>query len=673
MQTVSSNATGGLVSEERHGTPVEAATRSPEKQRGLLSFLTWPFVLAQVFAVAELLAARSASAHENEESAGPSKPAVAEDSAAPLEAILNPAERSLARADEEPEDRSSGALVDGSLGNAAAEPEAPESDGEGGTVAGRAGALGIGGGGSGGGGGRVSGSDDADEASLARGHSIRPDRADEDRTDDVNADGMAPSDFFGSAPIPWADFADDRLGPEWDASAPPFLEALPPLSDAIEFGPEVVIGNIGTGPLAKPTEAVFTAATNAAGDVLETVEPIIAAVGPVATEATTVVGEAADAVEPVVDAVGPLATAAGNVVGETVEPVTDAVSPVLNAATEVVGDAVRAVESVVDAVGPVLTAATNVVGDAVRTVEPVVDAVGPVLSAATDVVGDAVRTVEPVVDAVGPVLTAATDVVGDVVEAVEPVVAAVSPALTAATDVVGDARETVEPVVDAVRPGATAATDMVGNAAETIESVADAALPGSSSAISPAGDEQPAEESVLDSVWSAPAETGPEKSQDAAPAPALAESPASDAATSPEEDAARSEPAPVLTADNDPAAASSDEGDVLASAGTLEFDDVPAPEPTRDDLFADGRHTDYGLALRADATDARAGPAFNPDQDNSGDPAPAPRQDQQPDGGQDGVAADAAPADADLPVMPPVADLTGALEDAGIRGGDTLI
>ncbi len=112
-------------------------------------------------------------------------------------------------------------------------------------------------------------------------------------------------------------------------------------------------------------------------------------------------------------------------------------------------------------------------------------------------------------------------------------------------------------------------------------------------------------------------------------------------------------------------------GGDLVGSGVIAFEDQTPPPIGADDIFNGGTYTDYGVALKTDAADnpGRAGDA----------PAPAGAQEIAAEDAAN-VEPDRAPASADHTVAPApatpapvVAELTSALDDLGLRGGDSLL
>jgi hypothetical protein len=118
-------------------------------------------------------------------------------------------------------------------------------------------------------------------------------------------------------------------------------------------------------------------------------------------------------------------------------------------------------------------------------------------------------------------------------------------------------------------------------------------------------------------------------------------------------------------------------GGFLGSGGSLSFEAQPSPASGTDDLFSGGRYTDYGLAMRTDGTDTAAG-GVDPDRDPVDAEGSAPQDGDR--GGAEASGDDAtdqgehdsndllhaAPA-------PVFAELASALDDAALRGGDSLL
>ncbi|MQA65699.1 MAG: hypothetical protein GEU76_07345 [Alphaproteobacteria bacterium] len=220
-----------------------------------------------------------------------------------------------------------------------------------------------------------------------------------------------------------------------------------------------------------------------------------------------------------------------------------------------------------------------------------------------------------VLPGVGTTVGNVTGIAGEVLQTAEPVVDSVLPTLAAATNavtgVVGGALEATEVVVESVPATLDAATDAVtGVVGGTLKVT----------------------EPVLDSALS------------------------------------------TLNAITDAATGG---GGFLGSGGSLAFEAQPSPASGTDDLFSGGRYTDYGLAMRTDGTDTAAG-GVDPDRDPVDAEGSAPQDGDR--GGAEASGDDAtdqgehdsndllhaAPA-------PVFAELASALDDAALRGGDSLL
>jgi hypothetical protein len=111
----------------------------------------------------------------------------------------------------------------------------------------------------------------------------------------------------------------------------------------------------------------------------------------------------------------------------------------------------------------------------------------------------------------------------------------------------------------------------------------------------------------------------------------------------------------------------------VASGGTITFDAGREPEAPTNELFAEGRYTDYGLALGSDRAAADGSAGTNAFDESIGDAeiAPKPQERAQPAGTEtneepDGSSQSAA--HSAIAVEPVV-----ALEDLNLRGSDGLL
>ena len=109
-------------------------------------------------------------------------------------------------------------------------------------------------------------------------------------------------------------------------------------------------------------------------------------------------------------------------------------------------------------------------------------------------------------------------------------------------------------------------------------------------------------------------------------------------------------------------------GGVLGSGGIITFEGA-ARELSADDLFAEGRHTDYGLSLRTETVTEPISDVV--DRALQSDDALASAADQNTDGGQDAGLFNPAKT-SDPAATSLVADVTGTFEDIGLRGSDSL-
>jgi uncharacterized membrane protein YgcG len=142
-------------------------TAPHERPRGVFSFLTWPFALAQLFAVEEFLGGTSRSAHAEEEQGKSTRSARGEDLGSGIDAALNESRHRSASEEGETADAEAALarpnLIEPSAPEAFSQPrDNEEENGNGADTRGSGASSGGGGGGSGGGSG--SGGSDAQTA-----------------------------------------------------------------------------------------------------------------------------------------------------------------------------------------------------------------------------------------------------------------------------------------------------------------------------------------------------------------------------------------------------------------------------------------------------------------------------------------------------------------------------
>ena len=655
-------------------TPLDPAKRE-QKERGLFNFLTWPFLLAQMFAAEEFLSGGPRTAAADEERAKLANTGQNKGSGA--EGDLPAASGSLRGASEDessavPETR----LDPGDRGELReSRPLEPGPDERWATYKQDAAA---GGGGSGGGGG---GGESGDQAP-----------ANIDNTGAGLPDLASDADSSGAGPLGSAS-ALSLLNP---AGALPLqtLASLDPGS-VIQSALPVIDG---IGPLA-------TAITNAANDVVaDTVDSITSAL-------TSVPQTLTGLVEPVNDI-------AGNVV-QTVSSVVDGVAPALTAATDAATDLVA---NTVSGAAPILAAVpraltglvepvNDIAGTAVQTFSSVVDGVTPVLTAATgaatDLVADTVSGVAPILAAAPQALTAVSSAAGNVVQGLEPILDATSPALAGITDAIdglaAGALGSTSPIVQA--SGATLASapglirdvgdqvlqigsstlDGIGTAPTATGEAVDGALGGVASlldgitstpaaAVESIGDvlqgappivdsAGPAVTHVLDDIGVEMADTAIDWSQ-----PVLSFGEAANTSSN-----AAGPELPVVSAEIvvDPLSADlsvRSGGETFASGGVIAFNSRDARDDAADPFGSD-THTPYGLALTINATEGARSPHAAADLDQ-GSSSKLPSLTDQ---GREHESSDGRGSDISHSTFGTVADLSSAMDDIGSRTGDLLL
>ena len=257
---------------------------------------------------------------------------------------------------------------------------------------------------------------------------------------------------------------------------------------------------------------------------------------------------------------------------------------------------------------------------------------GDAITFPPDVIGGVHEIAAPIFEGIVPVLAATThavtDVVGQGFDAAEVIIEAVPGALSAPANTVTDLIGVLEsaPLVEGVFPVITAAqgfsAEFVGDALGTAESLLGMATPLA------IGEHESRAETTSASVT---------------------------AVTDFISDEIGGLPLEGL-------------GGALGSGGIITFEGA-ARELSADDLFAEGRHTDYGLSLRTEAVTDPISDVV--DRALQSDEGPASAAGQNTDGGQDAGLFNPTKT-SDPAATSLVADVTGTFEDIGLRGSDSL-
>jgi hypothetical protein len=559
MSAPTKNARRDSIIEGQHSEPVAFQ----EKQRGLFSFLTWPFVLAQALAAQEVLAANLKPLALDEEEGKAKSP------------------------------RPDGVGTDGDL-----------------ALSGR----------------RLNGPDEPEATQTAAG----------------SQDAFSNQLDFDVAPSPpprpddGADFMREAVqdvgGSAGGGQSSPARVMLPNANDS---GTRTDVGE-ENGAAKSSAVGTASAGTNFVVGGVAVIDSVVDAVPPLLGTTTGAVAKVAGAVleplNPVVETVVPVLTSTVKAVTDlssgiaaVVEPLVDGVAPALitttGALTELATSTLESAESIVEPVASAVITTTDTVTDlaakAIEVVAPIGDSLAPVLSGAaevaTELAADAVGTVTPLVEAAEPVLSRATEagaeLAAEVVETVASPSEAIAPVLSSApaavTPVAAEAGETVETIIAPTASVLTAASEAA-------------------------------------SLVASPAEIAPDEQ---APAASVA---GTSLAAPPLEKA--------LTEDG-----------MIASGGTIEIEDGPALTSAPDDLFAEGRYTDYGITL-AVPQPAEAVPVVGADESAVDTPAPQPAT--QADAPEDGEVLP--PQAADDMIGGEIAPLTSVdfistFDDAGLR------
>jgi hypothetical protein len=457
------DGTPGSTIDGQQAAHFEAAPGPHEKPRGVFSFVTWSFALAQVFAFVEFLGGMSRSATANEEQSARSAPEIHPASA--IDAALTEPRQIL--------------------------------DGQGGETA-------------------------AVEDTVAHSNLIEPNATgafSQPRDDEVGANGNAADnkraggaeDTDGSGGSGESGDTDPQIRPDAGSaesnsaglmtivpgsSTPPSLLNL---SDVSVIQNDV--SDIQLVPVSGPSIEAFNGVFGTAPPIIQTDPPVLA---PAADAATDLAG----------DLIAPPTVAATDLAGEVLALVTDAktnlagdvFAPLTETATDLAGDVLAPVTNAAtdlagEVLAPVTDAKTNLAGDVFAPLTETAtdlagDVLAPVANAATDLAGEVLAPVTDATtdlagDVLAPLTETATNVAGDVL----------APVTNAATDLAGDVLAPLTEAAtnlagDVLAPVTDATTNLAGDGtANAILDYATSSIPaatpneqppGSASASAPA-------------------------------------------------------------------------------------------------------------------------------------------------------------------------------------------
>jgi hypothetical protein len=587
-----------------------AELRPPERQRGLLSFLTWPILLAQASLAEAALGDTTASLRAEEEereaaaarSDAPRPPAPSDDQPSPAagsaigrEVIDAPEEPAVPGAEQDFA-RVKGAEADGEAQTVAATRRS-ESDPQ------------AGGGGGGGGGSASARSPDA----RAEPRAPRDDAPAVAAPDAMKGQGPAgpvghdqpvpPGEHPGGMPVgeapvdasqPVASASGESAQPSSIASqslASPSSAASAPAAQPSEEVGETLIGN--------PLTGVADTGLGTVAAVVESVPPVVTGVSGAAADlveaALQPAGAVLDVMAPVVDGVVPIVT-------DVVDGVLQPVGSTLETLPPVVARLGATVTEVVDAVPPVVESVPSIVTD-------VADVARGVVDVALEPVGSALELVPPVVESVPAIVTDVADIASDVVDValqpVESVLETLSPVVESLPPLIMDLAEAATDLGDVPRLAETAA-DIAGIAAEDIATLVESVSPVVTDVAGAATDAgKTLVATALDSV-----RIGGDARADA--------DAAGDTSVARDAKDLRSK----LMDSDDGLDVIGTLGGALASGGVIVIDGAPPPARASAD---DGRYTDVDLALRDLALDEqRTKPADGRTNDRAVETADAP-------------------------------------------------
>jgi hypothetical protein len=646
-----------MVASSRAATDSDARVQE-RQQRGLNSFLTWPFFLAQMFA-AQLLDAGNASARVDEPQLQSARSALADD-ASDAERV-NDAGWILAGSDPE---------VDQSLATRAASLDTPRlaledepvttpseqareakgndakagsvtaGGGEAGDAAADAGSAQAA---------DVAAADDADISTPAIFQSVQPaltlaelfpELGDPDPFADAFENAQPLPDAQTDATVTTADLTDSVLG-----SAQPLIQAVSP---ALADVAGLVGDALGTGPV-EPAMTALTTPIDTAISLTDAVAEVAGTTGLVAddvqTALSTTLVSAAELtnqlpLELTVETVQPVLNATADKVADLVGDLLHVAPPTFETAASVFSATENSIAELASDPGaePLGAAAQLALSVATNNVADVTEAAGEAIAPATDTVNLATDAIKSVFSTAAKI---ASDATGDVLEPPH------GPPASSAEQALADLSDPgAEPLGGAVQLAHSAATN---NSADLAE--------GAGEAIAPVTDTVDLATDATKSVFSTAAKVASDATGDGLE-PANVP-PASSAEQS--------------LADTGDAISELRTSDVVASGGVIASFQEPssdsASDSSHDDLFSGGRFTDYGLALNVQseaepqsgsAAEAGTHPAH-------ASPDPGSKSDHDPTG-------DAAHAD---PVQAITTSLTAnaatSLEDLEVRGDHGLL
>lgn len=621
MLQATRRATPEATNARRGITPLDP-TKREQKERGLFNFLTWPFLLAQMFAAQEFLSGGPRTAAADEERAKLAN--TGQNKGSGPEGDLPAASRSLRAANENessavPETR----LDPGDRGELReSRPLEPGPDEQWATYKQNAAA---GGGGSGGGGG------ESDQTP-----------ANTDNTGVGLHDLASDADSSGGGPL-------------GSASALSLLDA----AGVLLFQAGASLATIGLVqsvlPILHNVGALLTTATGAASSaVANTLDGV-----------TSVLAAVPRALTGVVEPVNDIADNAVQTVSSVVDGVAPALTAATDAATDLVADAVSGAAPILAAVPQALTAITGAAGGVVQSLEPNLDSTGPALAGITDAIdglaAGALGSASPIVQASGATLASAPGLIRDVGDQVLQIgpstLDGIGTGLTATTAGIGEVVEGTLSSVTSVLDGSTstfaAAVESIGGVLQGASPIVDSAGPAVTAATHALGDVGfEMADSAID--WSQPVLSFGEAADN------------SSNAAGPE--------LPVVSAEVvvDPLSADlsvRSGGETFASGGVIAFSTRDARDDAADDPFGGDTHTPYGLALTINATEAARLPHAVADLD----PGPSSKLTSLTDQGREHESSENRGSDLSHSTFGTVADLSSAMDDIGSRAGDLLL
>ena len=415
-------------------TAPDGTARIPERQRGVFSFMTWPFYLLPAFAAGQFLDAKL-------------KFALADDDTGPA--------TKLGKGQSTPDDRDLSAIgLRLSRDSETSETESPD------------------------------GSQNAlPEAVAVIGELLRPLRSDapdgeaaEVSTAEASAFGGAGSNSMAPSPREPAEssarLGDDGWSGDGDLACKFEAQPISPL----------VTGLIGPlEPAAGLLSPVIHAGANAAADLVAAVEPLVDAVAPVLGATSDTLSNIVDAtdlvvaVEPLVDAVAPALGATSDTLGSLADATLAPVGPTIDAAAS-------ALETTVDSAGAL---AADLLGPAEQVIEitglvddvaPAANALAPLIEVGGDTVANLTGVVQPTIDAVTPVLDATAEAADAAIASPEPIAGIAEAAMTSADSAAA-------PVTDVIESASSAPIDELGDVVDDAAGDVIDVLPASDSVV----------------------------------------------------------------------------------------------------------------------------------------------------------------------------------------------